>query len=60
LYADDEGKKEKKGEAHLIIAKQRNGPTGKIDLTFRGEYTRFEDHARIDEADIPSFEGGEE
>ena len=31
-----------KGIAEIIIAKQRNGPVGKIDLTFLGEYTRFE------------------
>ncbi|HNS31703.1 MAG TPA: replicative DNA helicase [bacterium] len=28
--------------ANVIIAKQRNGPTGKIELTFLREYTRFE------------------
>ncbi len=61
VYEDDKDKqKEMKGEAHLIIAKQRNGPTGEIDLVFRGEFTRFEDQARVDEGDIPSFEGGEE
>ncbi len=26
----------------LIIAKQRNGPTGQLDLIFQNEYTRFE------------------
>ncbi len=35
-----------KGIAEIIIGKQRNGPIGKIDLTFLGEYTRFESHAR--------------
>ena len=37
---------EKAGEAELIIAKQRNGPTGDVALTFRKELTRFEDRAR--------------
>ncbi len=30
----------------LIIAKQRNGPVGSIDLIFLPEYTRFESRAR--------------
>ena len=30
----------------LIVAKQRNGPTGSIDLVFLSEYTRFESRAR--------------
>ena len=34
-----------KGVAEIIIAKQRNGPTGKINLTFLGKYTRFESYA---------------
>jgi replicative DNA helicase len=29
--------------AELIIEKQRHGPTGKIDLYFEGEFTRFAD-----------------
>jgi len=35
-----------RGKAEVIIGKQRNGPIGKVDLTFLGEYTRFENRAR--------------
>ena len=34
--------------AEVIIGKQRNGPTGKIELTFISEYTTFKDHIRGD------------
>ena len=34
-----------KGRAEIIIGKQRNGPIGKIMLTFLGQYTRFENYA---------------
>jgi replicative DNA helicase len=34
-----------KGCAEIIIAKQRNGPIGKIKVAFLGQYTRFEDLA---------------
>jgi replicative DNA helicase len=30
----------------LVIAKQRNGPVGSIDLVFLAEFTRFESRAR--------------
>ena len=33
------------GKADLIISKQRNGPTGDIKLTWRQEFTKFEDQA---------------
>ena len=41
----DEERKKVAGEAEVIIGKQRNGPTGTVHLTFRGEHTRFENPA---------------
>jgi replicative DNA helicase len=35
----------RKGIADIIIAKQRNGPIGDVQLTFLGKYTRFENFA---------------
>ena len=47
-YAEDEETKEEvRGEAELIIAKQRNGPVGDVKLTFLKEFTRFEDRADV-------------
>ncbi len=46
LYREDFYKTEETdtGVADIIIAKQRNGPTGKLNLTFRKEFTRFENY----------------
>ena len=41
----------RKGIADIIIAKQRNGPTGEVHLTFLGKYTRFENLAHGDYGD---------
>ena len=38
-----------KGKAEIIIAKQRNGPTGPVTLTFIGRHTRFENYAGGDQ-----------
>jgi replicative DNA helicase len=44
VYNKDENNPNR-GTAEIIIAKQRNGPTGIIPLTFLGQYTRFENPA---------------
>jgi replicative DNA helicase len=44
LFREEVYKKEDpdlRGKAELIVAKQRNGPTGKVDLVFIREFTRF-------------------
>ena len=41
IYQDENGR-DLHGMAQIIIAKHRKGATGDVLLTFRGEYTRFE------------------
>jgi replicative DNA helicase len=38
-----------KGVAEVIVAKQRNGPTDTVKLTFLNEFTRFENYTGRDE-----------
>jgi replicative DNA helicase len=42
---------ESKGKAEIIIAKQRNGPTGSVHLAYLSEYTRFENLSHASEAE---------
>jgi replicative DNA helicase len=52
IYRDEVYNKnndEVKGKAEVIIAKQRNGPTDTVTLTFLGEYTRFENYTERDD-----------
>ncbi len=48
IYRDEVYNKDSsatKGQAEVIVGKQRNGPTGTVTLTFLGEYTRFANFA---------------
>ncbi len=55
IYRDEVYNEEspQKGLAEIIVGKQRNGPIGKCLLTFRGQFTRFENYA------ADSYSGGD-
>lgn len=49
IYRDEyyhPDREEAKGKAEVIVAKNRNGPVGRVDLAFIGEYMRFENLAQ--------------
>ncbi len=52
IYRDEvyNDNSEDKGMAEIIISKQRNGPTGKVRLTFLGQFTRFENFTMYGES----------
>jgi replicative DNA helicase len=52
---DDDGNTEEADgvPVNLLIAKQRNGPTGDVNLTFLKSYTRFESAAKVSDEDVP-------
>ena len=44
VYNDDSPDK---GTAEIIIGKQRNGPIGRIRLTFQGQFSRFDNYSGV-------------
>jgi len=60
LYKQESGEDEDAAPAEgdgipvsLVIAKQRNGPTGDVHMTFLKPYTRFESAAKFSDEDVP-------
>ncbi len=51
-------KSDDKGRAEVNVAKQRNGPTDTLLLTFLNEYTRFEDYSEREEFSYEEAEEG--
>ena len=53
---DDEGSVPEQDAVpvNLLVAKQRNGPTGDVSLTFLRSFTRFESAAKISSDDVPA------
>ncbi len=39
---------------NLLVAKQRNGPTGDVHLVFQRSITRFESAAKVSDEDVPN------
>src|SRR5256886_117069 len=50
---DEAGAEQDAVPVNLLIAKQRNGPTGDVNLTFLKSYTRFESATKISSDDVP-------
>jgi replicative DNA helicase len=60
LYKPDAGDEEDAPEesegvaVNFLVAKQRNGPTGDVNLTFLKPFTRFESRSKFSDDDVPA------
>ena len=57
-YAPAEKRDELEGKAELMVSKQRNGPTGVVELYFQKAYTRFDSVARAPGGGPSPYGGG--
>ncbi|HEX4145561.1 MAG TPA: replicative DNA helicase [Pirellulales bacterium] len=59
VYASNEDERAQlAGQAELILAKQRNGPTGDVKLTWRKDFTRFCNSAPHPHEDFEQYNAG--
>lgn len=57
MYKHD--REDLRGVSELLVAKQRNGPTGKVDLVWLAQFGRFENRAEdLAEEPTPTYGGG--
>jgi replicative DNA helicase len=56
-YYSNNSEERESRNAELIVAKQRNGPTGTVPLVFLSQYTKFETRsAEMERDEVPSLE----
>ena len=55
IYSQED---EDKGKAQVMVAKQRNGPKGNVNVTFIDRFARFENSATISESDAEAVFNG--
>ncbi|MCC6492971.1 MAG: replicative DNA helicase [Pirellulales bacterium] len=52
---NEEDREQVRGQADLLVRKQRNGPTGDVKLTWNHEFTRFDNYAAPAYAEFQSY-----
>jgi len=56
---NEEDREAVRGEADLLIRKQRNGPTGDIRLTWSHEFTRFRNYAQKPYSEFEAYDAAD-